>query len=168
MGYGYIKKDELMHYGVKGMKWRKHLKSNIENKIGLTDRRAWEATGQMRYDSMMNDYKYGHIQPSARTESLRRQQDVRKAKYDRTPLGRVEKTLNKLDRGDDRVSNAIDNALSKKKKTQKQLDKAAAKRIKDRDKLIEKNKKNSEKKLKRRKTKIPGVYEYGYVIKSKS
>ena len=83
--YAYLKKDELMHYGVKGMKWRKHLKRKIEGSIGLSDRKALDKTYELYRENTS-----GFIPPKKR-DAVKRQMDYRFKKYQNTPLGKLER-----------------------------------------------------------------------------
>ena len=92
--YGYVKKDELYHYGVKGMKWHKHLKSKFNLATGISQRRDLEDTEAMlNYNNYLN--KHGIIDSSKndqRVSSYKKQIEYRQNKYYSTPLGKLEKS----------------------------------------------------------------------------
>lgn len=117
--YGYIKKDELMHYGVKGMKWHKHLKSKFNLLTGISQRRDLEDTESMlSYNNYLNKYGLtGSANHNKTVASYKKQIEYRSKKYDSTPLGKIEKS-SKIGK---KVVNAIFGSVSENasKKTNK-------------------------------------------------
>lgn len=96
--YGYASRDELYHYGVKGMKWRKHLK----RKLGVYDREAWlNAKGYKEYANRSGDN--ASIVTNNNYAGYSKMVRYRGQKYMSTPLGKIErsskigrKVINKL------------------------------------------------------------------------
>ena len=130
MNYGYVKKDELMHYGIKGMKWHKHLKRKFDKKIGLADRRTaeaeWERT-QKYSGKTVTSIREGHLDESAAQkayEHANRHLDAAE-KYSKTPLGKIEtsskfgkKAVKAYDKADRAVTKAIRRIDVNKRKKQ--------------------------------------------------
>lgn len=146
--YAYVPKDEsyaLKHYGVKGMKWHKHLKRSFDDRIGLTAKRAYDNSDK-RADDTLNQFhqvlsakdpykargpvalsrnRNPYSQIGSETTSSSYDASDRYNKYKKTPLGKIERS-SKLGKkavdAYDRADRSIDKALRKRnvKKRKKQ------------------------------------------------
>ena len=196
--YAYISKDEsyaLKHYGVKGMKWHKHLRK----KIGFDDYDRFTKYGDA-FEARRNKYNsWGH-EESKRRDALSVKTRVARQHFDKTPAGKVFNSshagakavdlANKFSKTKgakaaekiDEVGRSIDKALRKrdvkkrikneeKKKLNALLEKgranAAKEKISTSSPLIERSK-EKKRQISERKTRIPGVTENGYIKEPKT
>lgn len=85
--YAYVSKDKsyaLKHYGVKGMKWHKHLRK----KIGFDDYDRFTKYGDA-FEARRNKYNsWGH-EESKRRDTLSVKTRVARQQFDKTPAGKV-------------------------------------------------------------------------------
>ena len=94
--------DFLMHYGVKGMRWHKHLKRKFEDVSGITARKEYEKAEETvdRSKAFFRDHG-GETDGQGRKAMLGGQMKAivnsknKKEEYDNTPLGKIEKTKKK-------------------------------------------------------------------------